>query len=143
VIVCAIPEGLPLAVTISLAYSVRKMMDDNNLVKKINSCETMGNADCICTDKTGTLTENRMTIMEVWAAGNNKPSKECESLINNSFMNMFRRTVMYDCAINFRNDDNNPHEKGLMECVGSKTEVACVNLFCDLNKFKTKRGSYD
>lgn len=75
VVVCAIPEGLPLAVTISLAYSVRKMMDDNNLVKKINSCETMGNADCICTDKTGTLTENRMTIMEVWGALENKPSK--------------------------------------------------------------------
>lgn len=70
------------------------MMDDNNLVKKINSCETMGNADCICTDKTGTLTENRMTIMEVWAAGSNKPSQQCESLINNTFMNMFRRTVM-------------------------------------------------
>lgn len=69
VIVCAIPEGLPLAVTISLAYSVRKMMDDNNLVKKINSCETMGNADCICTDKTGTLTENLMTIKSFWYAG--------------------------------------------------------------------------
>jgi len=66
VIVCAIPEGLPLAVTITLAYSVKKMMDDNNLVKKINSCETMGNADCICTDKTGTLTENLMSIMEFW-----------------------------------------------------------------------------
>lgn len=66
VIVCAIPEGLPLAVTISLAYSVKKMMLDNNLVKRINSCETMGNADCICTDKTGTLTENLMTIKEFW-----------------------------------------------------------------------------
>mmetsp|Transcript_51838 Transcript_51838/g.43522 ORF Transcript_51838/g.43522 Transcript_51838/m.43522 type:complete len:94 (+) Transcript_51838:1031-1312(+) len=66
VIVCAIPEGLPLAVSISLAYSVRKMMDDNNLVKKIQSCETMGNADCICTDKTGTLTKNQMTVMKIW-----------------------------------------------------------------------------
>jgi Ca2+ transporting ATPase len=76
VVVCAIPEGLPLAVTISLAYSVRKMMDDNNLVKKINSCETMGNADCICTDKTGTLTENLMTIMEIWTDGNTHPSAQ-------------------------------------------------------------------
>jgi len=42
------------------------MMDDKNLVKKINSCETMGNADCICTDKTGTLTENLMSIQEIW-----------------------------------------------------------------------------
>jgi len=46
-----------------------KMLEDNNLVKKINSCETMGNADCICTDKTGTLTENLMTIKEVWTQG--------------------------------------------------------------------------
>jgi len=45
------------------------MLEDNNLVKKINSCETMGNADCICTDKTGTLTENLMTIKEVWTQG--------------------------------------------------------------------------
>lgn len=66
VVVCAIPEGLPLAVTLALAYSVMKMLEDQNLVKKINSCETMGNADCICTDKTGTLTENLMTIKEVW-----------------------------------------------------------------------------
>jgi Ca2+ transporting ATPase len=73
VVVCAIPEGLPLAVTISLAYSVRIMgnSENNCLVKKINSCETMGNADCICSDKTGTLTENRMTIMEVWASNQN------------------------------------------------------------------------
>jgi len=47
-----------------------KMLEDNNLVKKINSCETMGNADCICTDKTGTLTENLMTIKEVWTQDN-------------------------------------------------------------------------
>jgi Ca2+ transporting ATPase len=62
VIVVAIPEGLPLAVTLSLAYSVKKMLDDNNLVRKIQACETMGGADMICSDKTGTLTLNRMTL---------------------------------------------------------------------------------
>lgn len=56
VVVVAIPEGLPLAVTISLAYSVKKMAEENNLVKQLDASETMGGANEICTDKTGTLT---------------------------------------------------------------------------------------
>jgi len=82
VVVVAVPEGLPLAVTLTLAYSVMKMLEDNNLVKKISSCETMGNADCICTDKTGTLTENLMTIKEVWTQ--NQTLKADINLKNNS-----------------------------------------------------------
>jgi len=56
IIVVAVPEGLPLAVTIALAYSVNKMKDENNLVKQLASCEIMGGATNICSDKTGTLT---------------------------------------------------------------------------------------
>lgn len=56
VIVVAVPEGLPLAVTISLAFSVMKMKQENNLVRKLEASETMGGANEICTDKTGTLT---------------------------------------------------------------------------------------
>jgi len=62
IIVVAIPEGLPLAVTLSLSVSISKMMDDNNLVRKMNACETMGGAQYICSDKTGTLTRNEMSI---------------------------------------------------------------------------------
>jgi P-type E1-E2 ATPase len=58
VIVVAVPEGLPLAVTIALAYSVMKMKKENNLVRKLHASETMGGANEICTDKTGTLTKN-------------------------------------------------------------------------------------
>merc|ERR1711871_1435704 len=71
IIVVAVPEGLPLAVTISLAFSVRKMMKDNNLVRVLAACETMGGATNICTDKTGTLTANRMTVT-VGTIGNDK-----------------------------------------------------------------------
>ena len=60
VVVVAIPEGLPLAVTLSLAYSVKKMLMDQNLVREMSACETMGGANQICTDKTGTLTCNKM-----------------------------------------------------------------------------------
>lgn len=67
--VVAVPEGLPLAVTISLAYSMKQMMQDANFVRHLAACETMGGATAICSDKTGTLTENRMTVTEGWFAG--------------------------------------------------------------------------
>ena len=69
VLVVAVPEGLPLAVTLSLAYSVKKMMADNNLVRHLDACETMGNATTICSDKTGTLTTNRMTVVQAYLCG--------------------------------------------------------------------------
>ena len=67
-IVVAVPEGLPMAVTLSLAYSMRKMLATNNLVRRMHACETMGAATVICTDKTGTLTQNQMRVGDVWVS---------------------------------------------------------------------------
>ena len=72
IIVVAIPEGLPLAVTLSLAFSIKKMMDYNNLVRNMHACETMGGANYICTDKTGTLTKNEMSVFQVLTGTWNK-----------------------------------------------------------------------
>lgn len=69
IVVVAVPEGLPLAVTISLAYSIRKMARDKSLVRKLESCETMGAATVVCCDKTGTLTKNRMALSRLWLGG--------------------------------------------------------------------------
>lgn len=64
IVVVAVPEGLPLAVTISLAFSTHQMLADMNLIRHLAACETMGNATNICSDKTGTLTQNRMTVLK-------------------------------------------------------------------------------
>ena len=76
IIVVAIPEGLPLAVTLSLAFSIKKLMDFKNLVRKMHACETMGGANYICTDKTGTLTKNEMNVFMVLTAKNKIELKE-------------------------------------------------------------------
>jgi len=64
-LVVAVPEGLPLAVTLSLAYSMKRMLLDKNLVRVLAACETMGNATCVCSDKTGTLTQNKVSPIAV------------------------------------------------------------------------------
>ena len=69
-VVVAVPEGLPMAVTLSLAYSMRRMLKTNNLVRKMHACETMGATTVICTDKTGTLTQNQMQVYKTNFFGN-------------------------------------------------------------------------
>ena len=63
-VVAAVPEGLPMSITMSLALSMRRMLQENNLVRRLHACETMGAATVICTDKTGTLTQNKMTVID-------------------------------------------------------------------------------
>ncbi|CAB1423037.1 unnamed protein product [Pleuronectes platessa] len=133
VLVVAVPEGLPLAVTISLAYSVKKMMKDNNLVRHLDACETMGNATAICSDKTGTLTMNRMTVVQAYIGDTHyrtvpepdaiKP-ETLETLVNSISINSAYTTKIL------------PPEKegGLPRHVGNKTECALLGLVLQLKR---------
>ncbi|KAJ1567689.1 hypothetical protein HK405_005113, partial [Cladochytrium tenue] len=67
-VVVAVPEGLPLAVVLALAHATLRMLNDNNLVRHLKACETMGNATTVCSDKTGTLTQNKMSVIVGWVA---------------------------------------------------------------------------
>ncbi|KAM9374557.1 plasma membrane calcium-transporting ATPase 2 isoform 4-T4 [Phaethornis superciliosus] len=133
VLVVAVPEGLPLAVTISLAYSVKKMMRDNNLVRHLDACETMGNATAICSDKTGTLTTNRMTVVQAYVGDvhykeipdpDSVPAKTLELLVNAIAINSAYTTKIL------------PPEKegGLPRQVGNKTECGLLGFVLDLKQ---------
>uniref|UniRef100_A0A667Z514 Calcium-transporting ATPase n=1 Tax=Myripristis murdjan TaxID=586833 RepID=A0A667Z514_9TELE len=123
VLVVAVPEGLPLAVTISLAYSVKKMMKDNNLVRHLDACETMGNATAICSDKTGTLTTNRMTAVQCYIGDVHYkeipdpgavPPKSLDLLVNSISVNSAYTTKILQ--------------------VGNKTECGLLGLVLDLKR---------
>ena len=83
-IVVAVPEGLPMSVTISLAISMRRMLKENNLVRKLHACETMGAATVICTDKTGTLTQNKMSVMDTTLIGDSRSSVIANLCVNST-----------------------------------------------------------
>lgn len=83
-IVVSVPEGLPMAVTLSLAYSMRRMLKTNNLVRKMHACETMGATTVICTDKTGTLTQNQMQVSQAHFFGNPDDNVIAEGIAVNS-----------------------------------------------------------
>ncbi|OVA12938.1 Cation-transporting P-type ATPase [Macleaya cordata] len=79
IVVVAVPEGLPLAVTLSLAFAMKKLMNDRALVRHLSACETMGSATCICTDKTGTLTTNHMVVDRIWVSNETEVMKGSKS----------------------------------------------------------------
>ncbi|XP_032361692.1 plasma membrane calcium-transporting ATPase 1 isoform X1 [Etheostoma spectabile] len=133
VLVVAVPEGLPLAVTISLAYSVKKMMKDNNLVRHLDACETMGNATAICSDKTGTLTMNRMTVVQAFIAEKHYRKVPEPENIPSSILDMLILGIAVNCAYTTK---IMPPEKegGLPRQVGNKTECSLLGFSNDLKR---------
>ncbi|XP_051916328.1 plasma membrane calcium-transporting ATPase 1-like isoform X1 [Hippocampus zosterae] len=133
VLVVAVPEGLPLAVTISLAYSVKKMMKDNNLVRHLDACETMGNATAICSDKTGTLTMNRMTVVQAYVAGCYHKKVPEPALIPAKILDLLVLGIGVNCAYTTKIMPPDK-EGGLPRQVGNKTECALLGLSLDLQR---------
>ncbi|XP_044789773.1 plasma membrane calcium-transporting ATPase 2 isoform X5 [Bubalus bubalis] len=133
VLVVAVPEGLPLAVTISLAYSVKKMMKDNNLVRHLDACETMGNATAICSDKTGTLTTNRMTVVQAYVGDVHYKEIPDPSSINAKTMELLVHAIAINSA--YTTKILPPEKEGaLPRQVGNKTECGLLGFVLDLKQ---------
>ncbi|XP_001488333.1 plasma membrane calcium-transporting ATPase 4 isoform X1 [Equus przewalskii] len=133
VLVVAVPEGLPLAVTISLAYSVKKMMKDNNLVRHLDACETMGNATAICSDKTGTLTMNRMTVIQAYIGDTHYHQIPSPDVLVPKILDLVVNSISINSAYTSK---ILPPEKegGLPRQVGNKTECALLGFVTDLKQ---------
>lgn len=131
-IVVAVPEGLPLAVVLALSHATVRMLKDNNLVRHLKACETMGNATTICSDKTGTLTLNQMTVLKGIIANKQFDAKSISKFKidltgkNGDFLNVFSlicRSVNVNSTAAEELTDSNQ-----MIFSGSKTEIAILNL---------------
>ncbi|VDM30978.1 unnamed protein product [Hydatigera taeniaeformis] len=141
ILVVAVPEGLPLAVTLSLAYSVKKMMKDNNLVRHLDACETMGNATAICSDKTGTLTTNRMTVIEAHFVDQIISLHELDhfkqstvgGLVNESVMQKLELAIAVNSSYTSRLlPSKTPNDMPTQ--IGNKTECALLGLLQRLGR---------
>ncbi|KAL5346756.1 plasma membrane calcium [Pseudogymnoascus australis] len=123
IIVVAVPEGLPLAVTLALAFATRKMLKDNNLVRYLKACETMGNATTICSDKTGTLTQNTMTVVAICIA-----ERQLEPSLTASVRAISRpvKCLLKD-SIAINSTAFEVQDKGRLAFTSSKTESALLD----------------
>lgn len=119
VVVVAVPEGLPMAVTIALAYATTQMLSDNNLVRVLAACETMGGATSICSDKTGTMTENKMTVVKYTVGLTIKHRSD-------SYGADTAQLLAESIAVN-----STASELQASGWIGSKTEVALLNFATD------------
>ncbi|XP_058266318.1 plasma membrane calcium-transporting ATPase 3b isoform X1 [Hemibagrus wyckioides] len=133
VLVVAVPEGLPLAVTISLAYSVKKMMKDNNLVRHLDACETMGNATAICSDKTGTLTTNRMTVVQAYVNDQHFREIPEPNQLSSNTLEMIVNAISINSAYTSKIMPPDV-EGGLPKQVGNKTECGLLGFVLDLKR---------
>ena len=137
IIVVAVPEGLPVAVTLALSFATKKMLKENNLVRHLRACETMGNATTICSDKTGTLTQNKMTVVAGTMGSKVNFARETDSMDRESnvvpfaiaFENLSpsaKTLYLQSCALNstaFEGEEN-----GEFTFIGSKTETAILTM---------------
>ncbi|OJJ51661.1 hypothetical protein ASPZODRAFT_12474 [Penicilliopsis zonata CBS 506.65] len=137
VIVVAIPEGLPLAVTLALAFATTRMVKENNLVRVLRACETMGNATVICSDKTGTLTQNKMTVVAgTWGSDGSfhqleeghPASMHISGFLKNCSAAV-KDLVVKSIALNSTAFEE--EKDGCKQFLGSKTEVALLQLAKD------------
>ncbi|GMI77132.1 autoinhibited Ca2+-ATPase 11 [Hibiscus trionum] len=127
IIVVAVPEGLPLAVTLSLAFAMKQLMDERALVRHLSACETMGSASCICTDKTGTLTTNHMVVNKIWicekiksiGGSENKNLDELE--ISESVFSILLRAIFLNSSAEVVKGEN-----GKNSILGTPTETALL-----------------
>ncbi|XP_010541090.1 PREDICTED: calcium-transporting ATPase 10, plasma membrane-type [Tarenaya hassleriana] len=122
IVVVAVPEGLPLAVTLTLAYSMRKMMADKALVRRLSACETMGSATTICSDKTGTLTLNEMTVVEAYTGFQKMDPPDSHAKLPPTFTSLLVEGIAHNTSGSVFQSDH-----GETEVSGSPTERAILN----------------
>ncbi|WOH10181.1 hypothetical protein DCAR_0729644 [Daucus carota subsp. sativus] len=133
IVVVAVPEGLPLAVTLSLAFAMQKMMNDKALVRNLAACETMGSATTICSDKTGTLTTNRMTVVKTCICTNVKDlSAEGSSTTLTSEIPGSTLKILLQSIFNNTGGEIVVDEAGKREILGTPTEAALLQFALSL-----------
>lgn len=124
VVVVAVPEGLPLAVTISLAYSVKKMLKDKNLVRQVSASETMGAISTICSDKTGTLTMNMMRVVKGWFAGKFYDTVPKATELNHTVLNLLIDGIVVNSRANILTQESAAAIELIIQ--GNRTEAALL-----------------